>query len=70
MDEPALRGMFGESLQRHGEKERLYRLLQRSSLRGVFSTVGSVRWRALLLIILLAALYSDAPGPDSQEKVD
>jgi len=24
----------------------------------------------LLLIILLAALYSDAPGPDSQEKVD
>ena len=57
MDAPALRGMFGESLQSHGEKERLYRLLQRSSLRGVFSTVGTVRWRALLLIILLAVVF-------------
>lgn len=57
MDAPALRSKFGESLHNHGEKELLYRLLQRSSLRGIFNTVGSLRWRGLMLVFLLATIF-------------
>ncbi|MGB0124816.1 MAG: TIGR00341 family protein [Silvibacterium sp.] len=57
MDAPSLRAKFGESLQSHGEKEVLYRLLQQSSLRGVFGTISGLRWRALMLICLLAILF-------------
>jgi len=57
MDARELRAKFGESLQSYGQKEMLYRLLQRSSLREIFSTIGSLRWRALMLVVLLGALF-------------
>jgi uncharacterized hydrophobic protein (TIGR00271 family) len=57
MDTPTLRSKIGESIASRAEKERMYRILQRSSLRSVFSTIGTLRWRAVMLVVLLAIVF-------------
>lgn len=57
MDEPALRSQIGESEGVRAEHERLYRMLQGSSLRKLLYLRGSVQWRMLMLLVLLAIVF-------------
>lgn len=57
MDEPALRSQIGESEAIRAEHERLYRALQGSSLRKLLYLRGSVQWRMLMLLVLLAIVF-------------
>ncbi len=57
MDEPALRSQIRESEAIRAEHEKLYRALQSSSLRKLLYLRGSVRWRMLMLLVLLAIVF-------------
>lgn len=57
MDAQALRGRIYEAAPARAEKETLYRLLQNSSLRMLLNLRSSLRWRTLMLLILLAIVF-------------
>lgn len=57
MDDQALRSQIGESEGVRAEHERLYRALQGSSLRKLLYLRGSVQWRMITLVILLAVVF-------------
>ncbi len=57
MDETVVQGHVGETLRARGENERLYQALERSSVHRILSLAGSLRWRALMLVILLAIVF-------------
>jgi uncharacterized hydrophobic protein (TIGR00271 family) len=57
MDASALRSRIGESAPARGEHERLYRALQKSRFQKVLNLRGSLRWRTLMLLLLLAVVF-------------
>ena len=57
MDDPALRSQIGESEALRAENEKLYRVMQSSSLRKLLHLRGSVQWRMLMLLVLLAIVF-------------
>ncbi len=57
MDASALRSRIGESAPARAEKETLYRSLQNSSWHKLLNLRGSLRWRMLTLLILLAIVF-------------
>ena len=56
MDTPAVRSQVSDSLETLEASEGLYRSLERRT-HGVFGTIGKLRWRVAMLVILLAVLF-------------
>jgi uncharacterized membrane protein len=56
MNTPEVRLKIDQSLEERGRSDRLYRLLVRHT-HGVFGVIGKLRWRVLMLLLLLGALF-------------
>lgn len=56
MDTAAVQQRIDDSLEARGNTEALYRWLERR-FHGVFSTIGKLHWRIVMLLLLLAALF-------------
>jgi uncharacterized hydrophobic protein (TIGR00271 family) len=57
MEAPELRAEMHDSIQQHAAPDRLYRLLTRTRLARSFGDIGKLRWRILMLVAVLAALF-------------
>jgi uncharacterized hydrophobic protein (TIGR00271 family) len=56
MNTPEVRLQIDQSLEERGKSDRLYRLLVEHT-HGVFGNIGKLRWRVLMLLLLLGALF-------------
>lgn len=57
MDAPDLRAQIDSSILEHASSDRLYRLLTKTRLARAFGDIGKLRWRVLMLLATLAALF-------------
>ncbi|MCW5978075.1 MAG: DUF389 domain-containing protein [Bryobacteraceae bacterium] len=57
MDAPDLRSRIDQSIHEHAASDRLYRLLGRTRAARAFGDIGKLRWRVLMLVATLAALF-------------
>lgn len=57
MDAPELRMKIDYSILEHATSDRLYRLLVNTRLARAFGDIGKLRWRVLMLVATLAALF-------------
>lgn len=57
MDAPELRMKIDYSIVEHASSDRLYRLLMKTGLGRAFGDIGKLRWRVLMLVATLAALF-------------
>jgi uncharacterized hydrophobic protein (TIGR00271 family) len=57
MDAPELRAKIDQSILEHASADRLYRVLMKTRLARAFGDIGKLRWRVLMLVATLAALY-------------
>ncbi len=56
MNTPEVRVQIDQSLEERGKSDQMYRLLARHT-HGVFGSIGKLRWRVLMLLLLLGALF-------------
>ncbi|MBK5292610.1 MAG: DUF389 domain-containing protein [Acidobacteriia bacterium] len=57
MDAPELRMKIDYSIVEHASSDRLYRVLMKTGLGRAFGDIGKLRWRVLMLVATLAALF-------------
>jgi uncharacterized hydrophobic protein (TIGR00271 family) len=57
MDAPELRMKIDYSILEHAASDRLYRVLMNTGLARAFGDIGKLRWRVLMLVATLAALF-------------
>ncbi|MBI4907857.1 MAG: DUF389 domain-containing protein [Acidobacteria bacterium] len=57
MDAPELRMKIDYSILEHAGSDRLYRLLMNTRLARAFGDIGKLRWRVLMLVATLGALF-------------
>ena len=57
MDAPELRMKIDDSILEHAAPDRLYRVLTKTRLARAFGDIGKLRWRVLMLVATLAALF-------------
>ena len=57
MDAPELRMKIDYSIMEHASPDRLYRLLVNTRLARAFGDIGKLRWRVLMLVATLGALF-------------
>jgi uncharacterized hydrophobic protein (TIGR00271 family) len=57
MDAPELRASIDASILEHAASDRLYRVLMKTRLARSFGDIGKLRWRVLMLVAVLAALF-------------
>lgn len=57
MDAPELRTKIDCSILEHASSDRLYRLLMKTRLARTFGDIGKLRWRILMLVATLGALF-------------
>jgi len=57
MDAPELRKQIDGSILEHAASDRLYKTLVKTRLSRTFGDIGQVRWRVLMLVAVLGALF-------------
>jgi uncharacterized hydrophobic protein (TIGR00271 family) len=57
MDAPDVREEISQSIREHASHDRLYLLLQRTYLSRYLAGIGRLRWRLLMLAVVLGALF-------------
>jgi uncharacterized hydrophobic protein (TIGR00271 family) len=57
MDSPELRARIDNSIVEHASEDWLYRLLVKTRLARAFGDIGKLRWRVLMLVATLGALF-------------
>lgn len=57
MDAPELRMKIDYAIMEHASSDRLYRLLMKTRLSSTFGDIGKLRWRILMLVVTLGALF-------------
>ncbi len=57
MDAPDVREEIRQSIREHASHDRLYAMLQRTYLAQALANLGKLRWRVLMLVIVLGILF-------------
>jgi hypothetical protein len=58
MDSPEIKDQIAGSIRETGREERLYRMLESTGAHHALGEIGKLRWRVLMIVVLLGAIIS------------